>query len=231
MLWALRAVMKHWNKLARDGEPSYSEMTFLIYRDQRDLSTRLGIGVVKSNPDPDSASQTSPANEIIFPANEKDLPPNDRTLDTTAIPGNALNSSLGAEMIDVEVDVEGFGDPVCSDVQFYETNLDAMIQLAERDATDPVGDGISLYVKGERPTGLTFTYQVGSVSEEEAAAGTLKVRHAIYGIVRMSRVMEELGEALRFHTFAAYIKDTDTGKVLGVIKMFEGGGSPEATEK
>lgn len=221
--------MKHWNKLAKEGQSTYSETTLLMYDDERDLKTRLGIGVVKSNPNPDPGGETPSTEEFVYPANKKDLPYRDRTLDTAAIPSNPLNSSLGAEQIDVEVNVEGFGDPVCTDVQYYETSLEAMIQLAEMEATEPVGGGISLYVKGERPTGLTFTYQVGSVSEEAAAAGTLKVSHAIFGIVQMSRVMQELGEALRFHTFAALIKDTDTGKVLGVIKMFEGGGSPETS--
>lgn len=221
VLWTLREILTYW-ELLLTIESDQREMTYLVYEDDRDEATRMAIGTAFVTPGPKQEPRLS-INGHESPTEGGVFPITNLTIDTALLPDYPAIPPFNRQPIDLNINVQSGGGTVCSDIQFYQASLEAIIRLAELDAKGPIGNGLSLYIEGERPSGLTFTYQIGPVDKAGAEAGLLKVNLAVLAITELSRIMQDVAENIRYHALRADIKVADSDFRLGQIKIFAGG--------
>ena len=227
VLWTLREILTYW-ELLLTIDADQREMTYIPYEDETDEATRMAIGTVFVTPGP-KREQSLSINGKESSTEGGIFPITNLTIDTALLPDYPAIPPFNRQPIDLNINVQSGGGTVCSDIQFYQASLEAIIRLAELDAKGPIGNGLSLYIEGERPSGLTFTYQIGPVDQAGAEAGLLKVNLAVLAITELSRIMQDVAENIRYHALRADIKVADSDFKLGQIKIFAGG-SPSSPD-
>ena len=215
VLWTLKGIVGAWEQSIKAGRVEYKEVGFVVWENRE---KRLAVGEVIFTREPPKPIPPKDDNNLAVDPQKPFTIESDPTSIPRPPPTPAgAGAGTDIEPVKVQLSVEIPPPSICSPHAFYATLLDAMIWLAELDATAPIGRGMARSHPTEH-----FFFAIGPTSEQEARGegSVMQAGQALDAMVQLADLMgTTVPGKVRFHAFEASVTEESTGKVLGRIVM------------